>query len=89
MTSNRNPTSPRSTPEEEGEAVEEASQEVEMRAKDNRDREVDSNPEEVSEEKAVEEGLTKAPQKGTLESTPRLRMLTRTTAGIAVRLVIG
>ena len=46
-------------------------------------------PKEVSEEKAMEEGLTKAPQKGTPESTPRLRMLTRTAAGIAVRSVIG
>ena len=89
MTSNRNPTNPRSTPEEEGEAVEEASPEVEIQAKDNRDGEVDFNPEEVSEEKAVEKGLTKAPQKETPESTPRLRMLTRTAAGIAVRLVIG
>ena len=69
--------------------MEEASPEVETRAKDTRDKEVDFNPEEVSEEKAMEEGLTKAPQKGTPESTPRLRMLTKTTAGIAVRLVIG
>ena len=69
--------------------MEEASPEVEIQAKDNRDKEVDFNPEEVSEEKAVEEGLTKAPQKGTPESTPGLRMLTRTAAGIAVRLVIG
>ena len=68
--------------------MEEASQGVEMWAKDNRDREVDSNPEEVSEEKAVEEGLTKAPQKGTLESTPKQRMLTRTAAGIAVSLLV-
>ena len=50
--------------------MEEASPEVETRAKDNRDKEVDFNPEEVSEEKAAEEGLTKAPPKGTLESTP-------------------
>ena len=69
--------------------MEEASPEVEIQTKDNRDKEVDFNPEEVSEEKAVEEGLTKAPQKGTPESTPRLRMLTRTAAGIAVKLVIG
>ena len=69
--------------------MEEASPEVETRAKDNRDKEVDFNPEEVSEERAVEEGLTKAPQKGTPESTPKQRMLTRTAAGIAVRLVIG
>ena len=89
MTSNRSPTSPRSTPEEEGEATEEASPEVETRAKENRDKEVDFNPEEVSEEKAVEEGLTKAPQKGIPESTPRPRMLTRTVVGIAMRLVIG
>ena len=85
MTSNRSPTNPRSTPEEEGEAGEEASPEVEIQAKGNRDKEVDFNPEAVSEEKAVEEGLTKAPQKGTPESTPRPRMLTRTAAGIAVR----
>ena len=69
--------------------MEEASPEVEIRAKDNRDKEVDFNPKEVSEEKAVEEGLTKAPQKGTPESTPKQRMLTRTAAGIAVRLGIG
>ena len=82
MTSNRSPTSPRSTPEEEDEAVEEASLEVGAQAKDNRDREVDFNLKEVSEEKTMEEGLTRAPQKGTLESTPKQRMLTRTTAGI-------
>ena len=69
--------------------MEEASAEVETRAKDNRDKEVDFNPKEVSEERAVEGGLTKAPQKGTLESTPKQRMLTRTTAGIAMRLAIG
>ena len=69
--------------------MEEASPQVETWAKDNRDKEVDFNPEEVSEEKAMEEGLIKAPQKGTPESTPRQRMLTRTAAGIAVRLGIG
>ena len=53
--------------------MEEASPEVEIQARDNRDKEVDFNPEEVSEEKAVEEGLTKAPQKGTLESTPKTK----------------
>ena len=69
--------------------MEEASPEVGIQAKDNRDKEVDFNPEEVLEEKAVEEGLTKAPQKETPESTPRPRMLTRTAAGIAMRLAIG
>ena len=69
--------------------MEEASPEVEIRAKDNRDKEVDFNPEEVSEEKAMEEGLTKAPQKGTPESTPRPRMPIKTAAGIAVRLATG
>ena len=69
--------------------MEEASPEVETWAKDNRDKEVDFNPEEVSEEKAMEEGLIKVPQKGTPESTPKQRMLTRAAAGIAVRLGIG
>ena len=69
--------------------MEKASPEVETRAKDNRDKEVDFNPEEVSGEKAAEEGLTKVPPRETPESTPKQRMLTRPTAGIAVRLAIG
>ena len=47
--------------------MEEASTEVETRAKDNRDKEVHFNPEEVSEEKATEEDLTKAPLRETPE----------------------